>query len=88
MKPAALLKKALSFPFILPTLHLALHHAFVPLHSHLLRIRPAGPSQVRPPEGRLARPQAHRPVPSVGRSRVRSRSIKYFLSHCFFYSES
>src|SRR5699024_2766432 len=78
---------------VLPALYLAVYHAFVPLYADLFRIRRAGHPEVRPPERRLARPEAHRPVPSLGRPRVRPRSLQFSFAtvaggimHCLTFS--
>ena len=50
--------------------HLPLAAALLPLHPHLLPVRPGGPGEVWGPEGELAGAAAVSPLPSLPQGRV------------------
>lgn len=87
MKPAEIAKRVVAFPFILLVkfYQLCISPFTMPSCRYTptwFRIRPAGHPEIRPPEGWLARPQTHRPVPSLGRARVRPRPLTFPFCIC------
>ena len=61
---------------LLPDVHLSVHTSLVPFHAYLFRVCTTGHSEAWPAERPVPRHSSHFEMPSMGRKRLRSRSVK------------
>ena len=66
---------ALDTDSILSAFHLTVYPAGMPFHPDVLRVRKTGTDKARTDKGHVAGDKANLPLPSLGRTRLRPRTL-------------